>query len=203
MASKYASIIQMGKILLLTVFFTTTPILIITTIFLSLFLGSQNPKKYSSKTYFAPFKSISYAALPSSESNFQTEIIQKNAKVEMLRQFFAKYNSPLEPYAQNIVSEAEINGLDFRLLPAIAMQESNLCQKIPHESYNCWGFGIYGGNVKRFNDYSHAISIVSKALAKEYKDKGLDTPLEIMKKYTPSSKGSWANGVTHFINQLQ
>ena len=38
-------------------------------------------------------------------------------------------------------------GFDYRLLPAIAMQESTLCRSIPVDSHNCWGWGIYGDKV--------------------------------------------------------
>ena len=112
------------------------------------------------------------------------------------------YNSPLEQFAPDIVRTADKYGLDYRLLSSIAMQESNLCKKIIKDSYNCWGFGIYGTKVTRFQSYPEAIETVSKTLAKEYKNKGFETPEQIMKKYTPSSNGSWARGVNHFMNQL-
>src|SRR5258706_444671 len=86
-----------------------------------------------------------YAALPTIQNNFSTEIIASDGRTEAVRQFFARFDSPLEPYANDIVKAADQYGLDFRLLPAIAMQESNLCRKMPEGSNNCWGFGIYGG----------------------------------------------------------
>lgn len=121
----------------------------------------------------------------------------------MIRQFLAKYNSPLLPYAENIVKAADTYKLDFRLLPAIAMQESNLCLKIPENSYNCWGYGIYGGKITKFTDYPEAINTVSKALSQHYKNQGLKSPEEIMTKWTPSSNGSWANGVNYFMQELR
>ena len=126
-----------------------------------------------------------------------------DARVEMVRQFFEKYKSPLEPFAQNVVDTADKYELDFRLIPAIAMQESNLCRKIIVDSYNCWGFGIYGKKVTRFTDYPEAIETVTKTLAKNYKQNGLETAEEIMTKYTPSSNGSWADSVNYFMNLLQ
>jgi hypothetical protein len=98
---------------------------------------------------------------------------------------------------------ADKYSLDFRLIPSIAMQESNLCKKIPAESYNCWGFGIYGSKVTKFSNYPEAIETVTRTLALKYKEKGLVTPEEIMSMYTPSSNGSWAHGVNHFMQQLQ
>jgi len=121
----------------------------------------------------------------------------------MVRQFFAKYKSPLEPYAKNIVDDADKYTLDFRLLPAIAMQESNLCQKIITDSHNCWGFGIYGKTVTKFESYPEAIDTVTKTLANNYVAGGLNTPDEIMRKYTPSNTGAWADSVNYFMAQLQ
>lgn len=184
----------MGKLFLLTSFFVVTPLLFVFSILFFSFLSYQ--KHPTTQT-------VAYAALPTTQDIPIEEVTQEDARVEMIRQFFAKYKSPLEPYAQNVVSSAEKYNLDFRLIPAIAMQESNLCSKIPNNSHNCWGFGIYGSKVTRFNDYPQAIETVTKTLARDYKAKGLETPEQIMQRYTPSSNGSWAKGVNHFMNVLQ
>ena len=83
------------------------------------------------------------------------------------------------------------------------MQESTLCKKAPKNSYNCWGFGIYGKKVTRFDNYHIAIETVTKTLATKYKDQGLETPEQIMSKYTPSSNGSWAKGVLGFMERME
>jgi hypothetical protein len=54
-----------------------------------------------------------------------------------------------------------------------------------------------------FDNYGQAIDTVTKTLAIDYKDKGLQTPEEIMSKYTPSNTGAWAASVSHFMRQLQ
>jgi hypothetical protein len=83
------------------------------------------------------------------------------------------------------------------------MQESNLCKHIPEGSHNCWGFGIYGDKITRFDNYFDAIDAVTKTLATKYRDKGLTEPYEIMTMYTPSSNGSWAHGVSTFMTAMQ
>ncbi|MFH1187143.1 MAG: hypothetical protein V1697_03155 [Candidatus Levyibacteriota bacterium] len=148
-------------------------------------------------------RDVAYAALPGTENVVESKITSKDARIETLNQFFAKYKSSLLPYAEDVVVAAEKYGLDWRLVPAIAMQESNLCMKEPKESYNCWGFGIYGKKVTRFDNYPQAIDTVSKSLASDYINQGLITPEEIMSKYTPSNEGDWADSITHFMNQLQ
>ena len=113
-----------------------------------------------------------------------------------------RYKSDLLPYAQNIVDAADKYDLDYRLIPAIAMQESNLCKKAPKDSHNCWGFAIYGKKVLKFDNYTDAINTVTKTLAIQYKGQGLETPEQIMTKYTPGSNGSWAKSVNYFMDQL-
>ncbi len=192
----------MRRFLLFTSFFTLTPILLLITILYFLFL-SYDSKAYKNLISQRSSRRLAFAALPSVENVLGDSIISKDARIEIIKQFFAKYKSPLEPYAENIVKDADKYGLDYRLLPAIGMQESNLCHKIITDSYNCWGFGIYGKKVTRFESYPEAIDTVSKTLANNYIAGGLDTPEKIMKKYTPSSNGSWAYSVNYFMNQLQ
>ena len=192
----------MRKIILSTSFFIFTPILILISILYLLFLSYDYKVHHSAITYTSNNR-VAFAALPSIENVLGDNIFFKDARIEIIRQFFEKYKSPLEPFAQNVVEDADKYGLDYRLLPAIAMQESNLCQKIIADSYNCWGFGIYGKKVTRFESYPEAIDTVTRTLVNNYIAGGLDTPLEIMKKYTPSNNGSWAYSVNYFMNLLQ
>jgi hypothetical protein len=190
----------MKRLILSTSFFVFTPILLFVSIIFLLFL-SDNSK--SNNGLVNQNRAVSFAALPSAENVLGANIVSNDARIEMVRQFFAKYKSPLEPFASNVIESADKYGLDFRLIPAIAMQESNLCQKIITDSYNCWGFGIYGKKVTRFESYPEAIETVTKTLAQNYVAGGLDTPEKIMSKYTPSSNGSWAESVNYFMSQLQ
>lgn len=145
---------------------------------------------------------VAYAALPHASGTLKMSATSEDMRITVVRDFFNKYKSVLAPYADDVIAAADKYEIDFRLIPAIAMQESNLCKKIIKDSYNCWGFGIYGKKVTRFDNYNQAINTVTKTLAMQYKSKGLETPEQIMTKYTPSSNGSWANGVNHFMNQL-
>lgn len=185
----------MRKLLLFTAFFVVTPIAFLIALIIT--LAVYNDALHS------PKKTVVYAALPTSQNIISADITQDDGRTEKVRQFFARYGSPLEPYAADVVAAADEYGLDHRLIPAIAMQESNLCKKIPEGSHNCWGFGIYGKTVTRFADYREGIYTVTKALATKYKPRGLVTPNEIMTMYTPSSNGSWAYSVNHFMTQLQ
>lgn len=132
------------------------------------------------------------------------EEIKKDERVAILKAFLRRHESPLYDHAEYIVETADKNGLDFRLIPAISMQESGGCKHIPLGSHNCWGWGIYGNTVTRFASYPEAIDTVSRGLKVNYIDKGYVTPDEIMRKYNPSSpNGSWARGVNSFFGVLE
>lgn len=193
----------MKKLFLLTTFFTVIPVVFLLTIVFSLFLAYKTHAIDNTNNLLTSQRSVNYAALPSNENTFSGTIEEEDARVELIRKFLARYQSPLLPFASFIVSEADKYGLDYRLIPAIAMQESNLCKKMPVDSNNCWGYGIYGGKIKYFDTYGDGISAVTKSLATKYRQKGLTTPDEIMKMYTPGSNGSWANGVNFFLDEIQ
>lgn len=131
------------------------------------------------------------------------DAVAYDIRVTNLKSFFRKHNSPLFDYSEYIVKKSDQYKLDYRLLPAIAMKESTLCKNIPLNSYNCWGWGIYGNKVTRFDSYDDAINTISKGLKENYIDKGFVTTTQIMQKYTPSSNGSWAKAVGLVMNYLE
>jgi hypothetical protein len=126
-----------------------------------------------------------------------------DARPLILENYFRHYGSDLFPHAQYMVDVSDEFGLDFRLLAAIAMQESNLCKRIPPDSFNCWGYGIYGDQVVYFSSYEEGMRRVAKTLAEDYVPRGLDTPEKIMSRYTPPSTGSWADGVNLFLDIME
>lgn len=149
------------------------------------------------------FESISGDEFANEEIEYFLDHGTKDRRVAVLKAFFRKYDSPLYDHADFIVMVSDENGLDFRLIPAISMQESTACKFIPHGSHNCWGWGIYGNKVTRFESYPEGIETVARGLKKGYIDKGLTTPEQIMAKYTPSSNGSWARGVGYVLGTME
>ena len=132
-----------------------------------------------------------------------TDITYGDARTASLSQFLAYYQSPLEPYSEKIVMLADQYGFHYGLLPAIAMVESGLCRKIPENSYNCWGCGIYGKTVTRFVSYDEAIETVARGIKRDYLDKGFVTPEQIMTKYNPTNHNNWLGGVNFFLDKLE
>ncbi len=147
-----------------------------------------------------------YAALPKSGSSISDEIEVSDGRAKIVEDFFSERQSPLSAYSKNFIEVADKYSLNWRLLPSIAMQESNGGKKVIAESFNPFGYGIYGKLVTRFNSWDEAIERVGRALREDYLNKGLKTPFEIMTKYTPPSlalDGAWAKGVSSFIAELQ
>lgn len=142
--------------------------------------------------------------LGASTSNY----IAADARAEILRQYLRRFLSPLEPYADLIVSTADSYGLDFNIIVAIAQCESNLCKNTPAESNNCWGYGIPTGakSGTNFRDLSHGIESVAKLLYKYKTQYGAVIPEQIGPIYAPPSAtngGSWAKCVKYFLEELK
>lgn len=123
-------------------------------------------------------------------------------RVLVLRKFLEKYNSPLADNAETFVKVADKYHLDYRLLPAISCMESTCGKFLIPDSYNAWGWGIYGNQAIHFDDFDQGIEEVGKGLYDGYVSKGLDTPREIAPIYTPPSSGHWLGGVTSFMKQM-
>lgn len=145
-----------------------------------------------------------FAALPSFDQQMKTSIKIDDARPEIVRQYLAKYNSPLEPLAQLIVDLSDQYDFDYRWMVAIAQQESNLCKRIPPDSHNCWGWGIYGDKVTKFDSFEEALKRIAPQFVTIFlKGDHTREPMEVMKTYTPPSTGSWANGVSTFFRHLE
>ncbi len=197
--------VSMKKILLLGLWFiatittfSTTALLLTLTVSKGQVMGAQTARNVQQHTSYELF-----TAVPSFENIIDQSVTIKEARVAIVEQFLKRFSSPLLPHAKLLVETADKHNLDFRLLPAVAMQESGLCKIIPNDSYNCWGYGIYGDKVLRFASFEEAIETVAKGLSVNYIYDGLTTPELIMSRYTPSSDGSWARAVRHFMEQME
>lgn len=131
------------------------------------------------------------------------KVVADDARPLLIKRYLEKYKSPLLPYADLILQLSDTYNFKYYWILAIGQQESNLCKKIPENSYNCWGYGINSAGTLRFNSYELALKSYAEYLKREYFDKGYDTPEKIMKKYCPNSNGSWAFGVNQFINEIE
>lgn len=201
----------MSRLIYLLVFFIAAPVTLATSLFAlqvvsnhkTLSAGAQ-PKHEEALAIAEPrYGAQVFASLPEPVGTIEGQAQASDARIEIIRQYLETYNSPLLPYAQDLVSVADKYGLDFRLLVAIAQQESNLCKKAPSGTYNCWGWGIHSKGTLGFANYPDAMEEVAKGLREDYFDKGYVTTEQIMAKYTPNSSGSWAAGVEQFLSEME
>ena len=106
--------------------------------------------------------------LPYFDQQIQTSIKTADARPEIIRQYLNQYESPLEPYSDLIVELSDQYNFDYRWLVAIAQQESGLCLHIPENSYNCWGWGIYGDKITRFDSFEDALRRIAPQFTKNF-----------------------------------
>ena len=151
-----------------------------------------------------------------------TSITTEDARAVLVANFLKRYNTgnrslnhplvPEEYYGAFFVELADRYEIDFRLIPAIAMQESNLCRKTPKvqgengeliESYNCLGFGVHSRGTLTFPNFEANFDRAARELKLYYIDQGRTTPEQIMKKYTPSSPGTWAASVNQWMTEMR
>lgn len=147
-----------------------------------------------------------FTALPPRRAVLGKSVVGKESRPLILEKYLKSYNSPLADHAQTLINAADKYNLDWRLLPAIAGQESTFCRTIPHNSHNCWGWAIHERYTKKFETWEGAIETVGKGLKEGYIDKGLTTPEQIMTRYCPRSiterGGSWATAVNYFLWEM-
>lgn len=121
----------------------------------------------------------------------QTDDLGAELKIkgEAIDTYFWEHNMPLEGMGLKMAEEAEKNGLDWRLLAAIAVREStggkHECKKVPNNAFG-WGSCKIG-----FKSNEEAIETVAKNLggnnpntAKHYDNK---TTEGILRAYNPPS----------------
>lgn len=175
----------------------------ITLIFAAIFYVYLTTPQYIKPT---SLNLISYNALPSTHYLINDQVGFRDGRERIVEDFFKKYKSFLASYSNLFVRKADEHGLDWRLLPAISMQESNGGKKVIKNSYNPFGYGIWADKVTKFSSWEEGVETVAKGLKVGYYELGLKTPQQIMAKYTPPSMakgGAWAKGVDSFMTELR
>jgi len=126
----------------------------------------------------------------------------QDIRVKKLQGYLEKWNSPMSGEAETFVREADKNGLDWRLLPAIAGVESGFGKHIPPGSYNAYGWAVFTGMSygAAFKSWEDGITIVSQGLKDNYIDDGLTTIESIGYRYAASPV--WASRVRYFMNEI-
>lgn len=142
-------------------------------------ISSQTPELSPHLPFLAP-KDISDHRLPQLESYLRDQ------------------KSPLVDHAKIFIAVADKYNLDWRFLPAISGLESSFGTRLPHGSYNPFG---WSGGSYRFISWEDSINHVGQYLSEKYFGRGLNTIEKIAPVYCPGSN-TWAPGVRHFMEQI-
>lgn len=127
---------------------------------------------------------------------------KEDVRINVLRSYLEASSSPLAEYADVFIENADKYNLDWRFVAAIAGAESGFGLHIPYNSYNAWGWGVYGTNVHYFASWEDGIETVSKNLRERYMDKwGATNVYEIGSFYAASPR--WAGNVTLYMNRIE
>lgn len=189
--------------LLLVWYITAIVSLVFATVFLS-YLSFTQKIVYPPSTNYQNFRALPDYSRTTIEQT--VEITKGDGRVAQLINFFKNNKSTLNLQAETFVEVADQYSLDYRLLPAIAMQESKGGKYMPKGSNNPFGYGISGGKITKFASLEEAIEAVTKSIKDNYYDQGLKTPEEMMTKYAPASINSqptWAEAISAYINQIR
>lgn len=127
--------------------------------------------------------------------NESTKYTPDATKVENIRKYLAERNAPLADYAQEFVKAADHYGIDYRIVAAISVIESN-GGRHTFKEYNAWGWGKTS-----FESWTDGIWTVSAGISKYY-SKGLTTPELIAPYYCPPNAVKWAQNVNYVMNQI-
>lgn len=148
------------------------------------------------------------AASEGTSQVLSASITSADAREYLVESFLRKHQSPMAGFAHTIVNEADKNGIDFRLVTAIAMCESNAGKRMPKkDEFNAFGIAVYTGqlNGKSFDSWPHAIEWVSQYIKTHYYDIGLRELVEMEAKWAPpavTNGHSWSNCVESFQNEI-
>jgi len=116
-------------------------------------------------------------------------------QIAKVKEYLSQRNAPLAEYADVIVSAAVEYNIDYRLVAAISVIESE-GGKNCFRAYNAWGWGRMS-----FDSWEDGIYTVTEGLSKYYA-KGATTPALISQSYCPPSAESWASKVEYVMNQI-
>lgn len=136
----------------------------------------------------APANGMSFGNVDVIEA-LQPKKLTDDIRAEKIRLYYARYDLPLQDYAEHFVEAADTYGIDWRLVAAIGFIEStggkHACKTA---RFSAFGWGSCKIN---FDSYEHSIDVISMNLgghnpktAKHYEGK---TTRQILEAYNPPS----------------
>jgi len=117
-------------------------------------------------------------------------------RVAKIKAYLSQRAAPLADYAKEFVAAADAYGIDYNIVAAISVIESE-GGKHTFRPYNAWGWGKSG-----FSSWEEGIWAVSKGISKYYA-KGMTTPRTISYSYCPPSADNWSAKVQSVMNKIE
>lgn len=197
----------MRKVLMIGVWFPLTAVLLVLNLSILFSITHKQPDK-AVTTRYIPSLAIT-ASSYGTEQVLGASVRAGDARSLLLTKFLSAHDSPLTEYADYILDRADYYNIDFRLISAIAMCESNVGKRMPTKaSHNAWGISVETGEVTgaNFANWLTAIDWVSRYMRDKYYSRGISDLIDIGAIYAPPSVAtgnSWANCVQHFMDQIQ
>lgn len=137
------------------------------------------------QTLVLVFAALFLLVAPSTETAQAQTAQSLDIRAVALSQFFQKFKCPSLNYQliPNYLEAADKYNIDYRLLPAISIQESSCGQHYPSDTNNLWG---WASARVRFESLQVGVDFVSQQLAngRYYAGKNLDDKL---KAYNPNA----------------
>jgi hypothetical protein len=184
-----------------TTIWASISVVFIFTFLITLMLTPQKARPVDTTRYAI------YSSKPLVLEQSTTTIYSKDSRAQKLNEVFRMFKCPLEGMGDAFVYEADKNNIPWWLTASVAFQESSCGKNTPKvdgiETYNAWGWAVYGGNAFSFDSYARGIETVSKYFSTRFFKQGITDTCEIMKIYTPPSNGSWCEGVNHFAEIIR
>lgn len=134
-----------------------------------------------------------------SSASLKFGFTEKDNRLQILKTFLEKYNSPLAPFTEEFINSADAYGIDWKIIPAITGVESTFGKQIPGGSYNAYG---WNNGAWKFKSWPDSIWYVTSQLKTRYIAQELITVEQIGPIYAPPSK-TWAWKVKYFMNQIE
>lgn len=157
--------------------------------------ASNKPKPVTTYNVFASKPLVEGASVAGA-------VAGEDTRAAIIDQYYAKHNCPMTGLGTKMVETADKYGLPFWLIPSISWVESTCGKNIIENSYNAYGWGIYGNTVTKFSSWDEGIDKLGSYLLRVFYSKGTTDLCTIEKTYTPPSKGKWCKNVAYFRDEM-
>lgn len=118
----------------------------------------------------------------------------KDSRLIRLQQFFQRYNCPIRRLAPSFLRASDSNGIDWRLLPSLALVESGCGKESVRNNIFGWGNGSIP-----FRSVEHGIQIVADRLANGEYYRGKSTRQKL---YTYNPRPGYVDRVQSVMREL-